>query len=477
MSFSPIIEVAIGMIFIFSLLSILVTQINTFIINVLNLRPKQLKEGLMNLVNDQELQARILAHPLIRLVDDTVNPKARLSWQSVKNILAGSPTKVGYIAPSTFVEAMLSLLTAEADSAMFKPLEDGINALPNSDQKVRLREMLRDLRSFADTDTREIRQVILELPNETHKQLLSYALEEVENALGRVPIKSGQLIPLLEGIRKIENPAFQEAINTVLATARNLEEARSKLQDWFNDGMDRISDLYKQRIQYISLIVGFFLSIIMNADTLQLASAFWENPEMRQAISTTAQQNLNRLERQINITPTAPAGIQSIQPTPLPPIDDGSIPPQPETLPEFAQTSQENKDAINSSAQIAVQQSAGEVSDTVQQLIDLQLPIGWEYTPITQEMITTSQAAGLPDPSQNARNLWNLLPSNNPNWFANLLRKLVGIVITMVAIAQGAPFWFDLLRRLSGANTPPASAPSPSVNVNINRDTTGGGYG
>src|SRR5262249_26985748 len=153
--------------------------------------------------------------------------------------------KVTYISPNTFVEALIGLLTAQADNSIFKPLEDALALLPNNDQKVRLREMVRDLRSFGDTDTNKLRSAILELTNETHKQVLSYALENVEDALGRFPIKAGQLIPLLEGVNNIQNPVFKDAIKTVLVTAQSLNEARAKLESWFNDGMDRVSDIYK----------------------------------------------------------------------------------------------------------------------------------------------------------------------------------------------------------------------------------------
>src|SRR5690606_11301463 len=96
---STIIQVAIGMIFVYSLLSILVTQINSFILNVLNLRAKQLKEGLVQLVSDKELQAKILAHPLIRMVEETVRPQEKLGKQEVTDIVEMKPTNVTYIAP------------------------------------------------------------------------------------------------------------------------------------------------------------------------------------------------------------------------------------------------------------------------------------------------------------------------------------------------------------------------------------------
>ncbi len=46
------------------------------------------------------------------------------------------------------------------------------------------------------------------------------------------------------------------------------------------------------------------------------------------------------------------------------------------------------------------------------------------------------------------RNLWLLDPANNPNWLGLIVRKLLGVVVTVIAIMQGAPFWFDLLQRL-----------------------------
>lgn len=428
---SSILQVAIGMVFIYSLLSILVTQINTVILNILNLRAKQLKEGLVELVQDKELQAKILAHPLIRMVEARVTPSTSLTSEQAEDIINSEPTQVTYIEPSTFVEALISLFTADADNTIFKPLEEAISFLPNNDQKVKLREMVRDLRSFGNTDTNKLRAAILELPNENHKQVLSYSLEAVEDALGRLPIKAGQLVPLLEGIRKIKDEAFQDAIKTVLVTAQSLQEARTKLENWFNDGMNRVSEIYKRKIQLISLAVGLVMALLLNADSLQLLRAFWEDPALRQAVSETAKESIPALEEQINQSQGAQSQAEA---------GEGSV-----------------------------QQSAEDVSRSLQQLLDLQLPIGWEFTAVTEELIVTSQAAGLPDPRENSRNLWNFMPGNNPGWLRMVFQKLIGLFATMIAIAQGAPFWFDLLRRIAGgsSNQQPSNITVTVNNPNI----------
>lgn len=431
---SSILEVAIGMVFVFSLLSLLVTQINTLILNVLNLRAKQLKEGLVRLVNDKELQAKILAHPLIKMVEAPVNPKQSLTEEEADAIIHSKATQVDYIPPSTFVEALISLLASEADTSIFTPLEEAVSYLPNNDQKVKLRELLRDMRSFGATDTTKFRAAILELPNENHKQALSYTLESVEDALGRLPVKSGELIPLMEGIRKIKDDAFQTAINTVLVTARSLNEARAKLESWFNDGMGRATELYKRKIQLISLVVGLLLAIVLNADSLQLLRAFWENPALRTAVAETARVTSDQLGDQI------------------------------------AEADQAQTDALNGQGTVEV--AADELAKTLQRLAELQLPLGWEYQPVTDEMVLVSQASGLPDPRTNLRNIWNLLPGS-PTWAANLLQKVVGLVVTMIAVAQGAPFWFDLLRRITGSSS--SSSTPANVTVNIQKDEIGVG--
>lgn len=499
---APILQVAIGLFFVFALLALLVTQTNTLISNLLNLRAKHLKEGLVRLVSDPEVQAKILAHPLIRMVEAKVPPSASLTLQQANNIINGKLTKVSYIQPDTFVEALISLLSTSGNTGLFDAFEQVLEGLPDSDEKYKLREMLRDLQGFGTTDTSQLRAAVLELKDETHKQWLSYALEAAEDKLGNASVKSGQMIPLLEGIRKLKDRALQDAIKTILVTAHNLDEARAKLESYFNDGMARTTELYKRQLAYISFGVGLALAILLNVDTLQLARSLWQDESLRQSVVAIAQATT---AQQTNGDGTTP-GAQ----------DSGSF-----------------------------TQNLIEAQKTVTQLLELNLPVGWELdanyqgyldncnqlaaatiassvlfpegiqppptetlldpsgTPIappptltpapTPETIITTPAPtqpsrdemidscitslGLPDPRQNQRNIFNLLPGSSGDWFGNLLRKLSGILVTAIAAAQGAPFWFDLLKRLTGggqSSSPSVVVNSPPVNVTVNRDEAQG---
>jgi hypothetical protein len=63
----------------------------------------------------------------------------------------------------------------------------------------------------------------------------------------------------------------------------------------------------------------------------------------------------------------------------------------------------------------------------------LSLPVGWTF----------KKAANADDP--------RAFPTSAGEWAL----KLIGILITGMAAAQGAPFWFDLMRKLISRTPPP----------------------
>jgi hypothetical protein len=441
------IQIAIGLFFIFILLGFIVTQIATLIVNMLNIRQKQYKEALQTLITDKEIFAKLIAHPLIRLVDEQVAPDAKLRRQEAADIINMASNQVSYVPPSLFVDALLGILASDADSSIYLPLVDAVNSLPNDDIKVHLRDLLRRLRSYDDVDTNAFRDTIYQIPNETHKQILFYSLEEVENAMGRLGIVSGRLWPMLEGTRRIKEPAFKTAISTLLVSAQSLEEVHQKLIVWYNYHMDRISDTYRRKLQYITLAISLTLAIILNVDSLYLLSLFWKNPEVDQAIAANAesitQSNLTNSEgtnNPLSLTPEA-----TLEPSASAAPIDASSPWNNITAPVI------------------------DKSQLLQDLLRLQLPLGWENVPVSNELVKISKEVGLSNPVYNVRNLWNFVPANNPNWFGLLLQKLIGLYMTALLVAQFAPFVFDLMRRLSGGSEAnPAPPPPPSVNVTIN---------
>lgn len=405
---TSILELVIGLLFIFSLMAILVTQINTLITNALNLRAKNLKESLQNLVDDKQLQAEVLVHPLIKLVDPSQIAMMSLSvGDNMSDGVLNAPlTRVTDIASETFVEALASILTVRA----YGPLERAIKALGETDAKRRLIGLLNDLQSNpSDERMAALRQAVqAAAENAPTGSLLIQAYNSLQDSFITVKTRNPELMPLLMGINTINTPPFREAMQVILYSAQDLPTAMLKLQSWFNDGMQRSSSIFKEKLQRMSLIVGCILVLLMNVDTLAITQELWDDHDLRANLAASASANAQY--------PTT--------------ID-----------PETGEAQAISTDLINDA--LAAQRTA-------QQLVALNVPLGWSFVALTPEMAQNAATLGLADPYGDTSNLWNLWPfSGNPSWLSLLIAKLVGLAASAIAAAQGAPFWFDLLQKLT----------------------------
>lgn len=308
---SSIIEVGVGLILVFVLLSIIASQINNIIKNVLNIRGRYFASEMDSLVKDEALLQQILSHPAI---------SSLLHGDMVKEISA---------------DDLANVL---------------VDNLAGSGERMELLERL--------SNTDMVRQLLV----------------------------------------LVEDPGLKAELEEVLKTARSLSDAKMKLVDWFNSGMTRVSELYKRRLQLMSLVIGALLAILLNVDSIYVARTLWNDPVLRQATAEAA------VVAAAKIDPEAPL-----------------------------------------SADVA--QSVEEAQATVSQFLSLRLPIGWHYRSLVEGPVIQ---VGSISPLEDTRNLWNLSAANNPNWGMLLLQKVIGLTLTTIAVMQGAPFWFDLLRKATG---------------------------
>ena len=94
---STVIEVGIGLVSIYFLISIICTNINDFIARLLNLRAKELETGIRNLLGDPELMNKVWNHALVRGI---VGKRGK------------APT---YIPPNTFALALFDAIAPAAN--------------------------------------------------------------------------------------------------------------------------------------------------------------------------------------------------------------------------------------------------------------------------------------------------------------------------------------------------------------------------
>jgi hypothetical protein len=215
---------------------------------------------------------------------------------------------------------------------------------------------------------------------------------------------NGETLEMLEGltnsplvdqiVNSVEDEALKQKLWGVLRTARSLANVKEKLAQWFDTALSTAHDVYQRRMQLFSFACGAALALILNVDTIYVARALWNDPVLRQATVDAA-------------NAAAQTDLQT-------------------------QTGTED-----------LQQSVEVAQATVNQFLELRLPIGWYNR--TLDPATEGVTA-----LQDTRNLWNILPGGNEGWPGLLIEKIAGLLLTTIAVMQGAPFWFDLLRRASG---------------------------
>ena len=194
---SAIIEVVIGLVFVYSLLSLLVTQVNTVIVNLLNIRARHLKGGLEKMITDPVVRAKVMAHPLIRLIEPPVVPEERMTAQTAEQaVTEGKVTKVSFVAPKTFVDVLTDVLGSDAGRKLYAALYKATEPLPTSTEKSLLREQIRRFQ-LTGQGLDELRASINQLSNQQVKQELLQALEWFDATMEKLQIENGELIPLL----------------------------------------------------------------------------------------------------------------------------------------------------------------------------------------------------------------------------------------------------------------------------------------
>lgn len=436
---SPIFQVIVGMIFVFSLLSVLVTQINSVIASMFKLRASHLRKGINELVQDPVMRAKILSHPLIGLLKDKlILPDQQISNEEAEKATQGPVNSIEWIAPESFVNVMTSIIRVGSDQQLFNAMYSVIDAMPSGEHRRRLRLIVNRIVTLG-SGLEELRQYIAAIEEDVYREALQEALDDIDDEIGRMGIEGNTILSLKAGVRSIKNPYFRSVMETILATSESLAEAEAQIARWFDEGMSRATEMYARTMARLSLIIGILIAIVLNVDTLQLARTLWEDPALRAGLVAAAQEaSVDELEGMIEV-----AQARTQEGLPATPSPDGAAAESTDTPAPDAETdTPEDVDAIGD-----IIEGAEEAQETITTILELRLPIGWRYIPLdTVNMPASVERLALSD----SGNLWNLIPGNSPHWLSMILSKIVGLVATMIAIAQGAPFWFNLLRRLTG---------------------------
>jgi hypothetical protein len=217
----PALDLAIGLAFIYLLLSLFCSTVQELIASVLALRSKTLVKGLRNMLEegyDLPSWVSVPSAPpegrAARLADDLMlHPLIRSLYK--KSLVLKRPRRPSYISPRTFALALTDTLAPPPEGAAGSELE-------------RLESSITSLRIPAN-----VKYTLLTL---------------VKDARG------------------------------------DLDGFRIRLEAWFDDSMARVSGWYKRQAQIILLVLATIVTVALNANTLVMSDRLYKDPAVRDAV-------------------------------------------------------------------------------------------------------------------------------------------------------------------------------------------------
>jgi hypothetical protein len=105
---------------------------------------------------------------------------------------------------------------------------------------------------------------------------------------------------LIEGLDILAKPQLQTTLRSLLAGAKNIEDARAKLENWFNESMDRATGWYKRHVQVCLVVLALLVAVIFNVNTFTIMQALLNDSKLRAALAAAATETVK--QSTINIT-------------------------------------------------------------------------------------------------------------------------------------------------------------------------------
>jgi hypothetical protein len=328
MQLDAILEVAIGLVMMWLVLSVATMEIQNWLGQVMNVRAKFLEQSLLEMFKgEQGLVDQFYNHPAIK--------------ELCKKDRKGNIKKPTYIPNEIFGRVAMELLVAASKQrASAAPGAISFSAMAEGVQQVKaLNPELEELMDHL-------------FPGLEQAGAVSFGLEDVQE---------------------------------------KLKQYQENVENWFDHTMDIASGWYKENALTMAFVIGIALAVIFNVDTINITEKLWREPTIRQAL--VAQADTYQL-----------------------------------------------------------QEGTANISEVPGYFDSLAMPVGWTSVPAADASACRGFVTITPESEiayragNECKVLVNVPAMNN---VVGWIIKLLGFIISAFAARQGAPFWFDMLRKLA----------------------------
>ncbi len=242
---SVVLDVAIGMAFVFLLLSLIASVIQELMSAFMQLRAANLERGLRSLFSGDSLGAEL---DLVNLVYD----------HGLIRGLYSIPQMDSGVKRSKFNRVMDSVRLSA---------RKWIGISPDKPLTIDVNPVL--------------------LPAYIPSRTFALAMFDILNA--NKEKGADAMNSIVKTLSAHENKASQALLALALDAKDDVGQFQGNLERWYNDAMDRVSGWYKRYTQRVLIVVGLLLALVFNVDSIRVARTLWLDRDARQAMVNAAQ--------------------------------------------------------------------------------------------------------------------------------------------------------------------------------------------
>jgi hypothetical protein len=312
--------------------------------------------------------------------------------------------------------------------------------------KVRSGKFNFGLSRFKTSKTEEI------LPSELNAKEFSQALlRSINSNRG-----TNDVVTYLENLKN-DNPhhvGLKYLVELAKSTSSSINKFEEEIENWYESNMVLATDWYKRKLRWIMLGFGFGLSIFFNVDSISIYKTLSDDPVARAALVNQAESFIDEYKN-----------------------EDGKI-----ILVDIDTTDHVNKffiakflkdkrteldslyrkqltDSLRNTTSLKDEELDKAICDSLSILIEDSLTIAYpnilalesSYNDLaklkTQQIEIASSTLGLGWQIEKRGGLKKSINIEFNNLMDGIL-KIIGWIITALALSLGAPFWFDTLKRV-----------------------------
>jgi len=371
-------DIVIGLVFIYLLYSLLATTIHEIIAAKLSFRAKFLEKAIIRMLDDEigsldssrsKVSSQINAQIFINKLTADIKEKNKFSNSFYNHPLIkylgekNDVRKPAYLKSETFSKVVIDLLKGDE----IKPGENPSAKIQDS--------LANGIIRWGKSD------------EDIQKQI-------DKNELGK----------------DIQKDTLKFLKSIWVDSQADVERFKEQLERWFNETMDRVSGWYKKYTQFILMLIGLFIAIIFNVDTLEIVSKLEKDPKLREQI-------VQQADAFVKAHPNLEKELLEEKANNQKQVND-------------LDSTKTNRDSLLNAKNLQ--------SDNENQLLKKKGDslISQASNLVQGDIKKTSETLGM--------------GINTYQWdgFPGFLKSIFGWLITALALSLGAPFWFDLLNKL-----------------------------